>query len=243
MRKAVALFLAVLLAAHVALAGDPWKEKPYTAWTLEDVQKILGESPWAKVVTVEAAWLKGEPHFLQGMAPGCGGRPDLNKPMRTPSQWVVGTPSQSIVAFQVTWDSAKTMRAAKLRLAVLCGTMDQEDTADILEREDDSYTVTISAPDMTPFDGISEEDLLANTYLMLKTTKQRLAPSNVVIAHGFDRKTVFRLTFEFPKKTDSGAPTILPDEKEIELVSTAGKTVLKTKFQPPKMLAKTAIDF
>lgn len=243
MRKTIAAFLAILLCVPPVFAGDPWKDKAYTEWTLEDVQRILSDSPWVKGIPVDAPWIKGQPHFLQGMQAGCGGRPDLNKPMQPPPQWAIGTPTQSVVSFQVSWDSAKTVRAAKLRLAVLCGRTDNDQIADLAEQEQENFMVTVSSPDMTPFDGLSEEQLIANTYLMSKKNKKQMVPTEVRISQGFDRKTVFRLTFQFAKKTESGEPFITPDEKEIELVCSAGKIVVKARFQPPKMITKNGIDF
>jgi hypothetical protein len=243
MRKTIAAFFAILLCVPLVFAGDPWKDKSYTEWTMEDVQKILGDSPWVKEIPVDAPWIKGQPQLLRVMQAGCGGRPDLSKPMRTPPHWSMGIRSQSVVSFQVTWESAKTVRAAKLRRAVLCGRTDNDRIEHLAEQEQENFLVTVFSPDMSPFDGMSKEQLIANTYLMPKKNKQQLAPTNVTISQGFDRKTVHRLTFQFPKKTDSGEPTIAPDEKEIELICSAGKIVLKARFQPPKMTTKNGIDF
>ena len=87
-----------------------------------------------------------------------------------------------------------------------------------------------------------EDALKKNTYLLLKKTKQKVVPDRVVVVHGVDRQSVYRLTFQFPKTTDSGEPVITPDEKEIEFICQAGQTTVKAKFQPPKMVGQKGAD-
>ena len=41
-------FVAILLCVTVLWAGDPWKEKASSEWTVKDVEKILKKSPWAQ---------------------------------------------------------------------------------------------------------------------------------------------------------------------------------------------------
>ncbi len=50
MRVWFAIILLLLLAAP-ALAGDFWKEKPYDQWTMEEVRRVLMDSPWARSYT------------------------------------------------------------------------------------------------------------------------------------------------------------------------------------------------
>jgi hypothetical protein len=244
MRKeiVVSLSTAVLAAATWAATGEPWKEKEYKQWTMEEAQKILNDSPWVHTANVDAAWIKGQPQYLSPLPETCTGRPDMNRPMRTPPQWNLGTMTQSVVAYQIAWRSSRTMRAAQFRLRVLCGRAEEEQGDDALEQDPEQYIITVSSPDMSPFDGMPEEALLQNTYLMLKKNKQRVSPEKVVIGHLMDQRTVFRLTFTFPKRTDSGEPLVAPDEKEIEFVAQAGKIAVKTKFQPQKMAAKSGMD-
>jgi len=239
---AVWLSMAFVAAAAWAGSGDPWKDKDYTQWTMEDVQKILDDSPWVHIANVDAAWIKGQPQYLSPLPETCTGRPEMNKAMRTPPQWNLGTMAESVVAYQIAWRSARTMRAAQFRLAVLCGRAEADQGDEVLEQEPEQYIITVSSPDMSPFDGMSDEALLQNTYLTMKKTKQKVSPEKVVIGHGMDQRTVFRLTFAFPKKSDSGEPLIAPDEKEIEFLVQAGKVAVKTKFQPPKMTAKKGVD-
>lgn len=45
----------IFLLVCLAWAEDPWKKKPWTEWTQEDVKKILLKSPWVKSVRVGRA--------------------------------------------------------------------------------------------------------------------------------------------------------------------------------------------
>jgi hypothetical protein len=58
MKRTIPVILAVFVFAAIALADDVWKSKPYQQWDSKDVQKILNDSPWVRVVRVEAKWQK-----------------------------------------------------------------------------------------------------------------------------------------------------------------------------------------
>lgn len=45
-----ALAAAVVVATAAAAQKDDWRNKPYRQWTKADVQKVLGDSPWAQTV-------------------------------------------------------------------------------------------------------------------------------------------------------------------------------------------------
>src|SRR4051812_16227727 len=113
-RTVAALALASTAVLAMAFSNEPWKDKKYKSWTQDEVQKILFESPWVKMVEVSAPWLKGGTHYLTPLPTDCDGRPDMNRGDRTPASWALGN-NESIVIFQVTWQSAHTVRAAKLR--------------------------------------------------------------------------------------------------------------------------------
>lgn len=241
MRAFASGLLVVLLAVGSAHARDPWKEKPPAEWTLEEVRQVLAESPWVRNVLVPAPWMKGDAQYLQSLPPNCTGRPDMDRDMKPPAGIVAGM-TQSVVVYKITWQNARSVRGARIRLAVLCKQVEPDDAEEEMQREFDEYVITMQSPDMRPFDGMDEETLQKNTYLMPKSTKQRIQPSRVMIRHGADRQTVFSLAFIFPKATDAGEPVLPKDEKEIEFGTQAGKTMIKAKFQPPKMIDTKGSD-
>jgi hypothetical protein len=239
-----ASFLAVAFASMVALAGssEPWKDKEYKIWTQDEVQKILYESPWVKMVEISAPWLKGRTQYLTPLPTDCDGRPDMNRGDRTPTSWQLGG-NESIVIYQVTWQSARTVRAAKLRESILCGRGNAERGEEMLEEQPDDYIITVHSPDMTPFKGIDEDGLVKATSLWPKRTSKKLSPESVTIGrYGSRDGAPYMLTFKFPRKSDNGEPTIANDEREVEFASQIGKFTLKTKFQMQKMTVKSGPD-
>lgn len=240
----VCIFVFAALVLGVSLAAfpsDPWKDKDYKTWTAEEVQKILWESPWVRMVEVSAPWLKGPtPHVLMPMATDCNGRPDMSRSERTPASWATGS-TESIVVYQVTWQSARTVRSAKFRQASLCGRADMERGDDILDQEQDNYVVVVNSPDMTPFESIDDDAWGKNSYLFFKKTGKKIAPDSVVPLR-YGSKAIHSLTFKFPKKSESGEPLLTPDEREIEFASQAGKFSLRTRFQVQKMMVKDKPD-
>ncbi|MGC2697564.1 MAG: hypothetical protein WA738_17390 [Candidatus Angelobacter sp.] len=234
-----AVLLTTVLA--VAMSSEPWKDKDYKSWTHDEVEKILYESPWVKMVEVSAPWLKGQQHYLTPLPVDCDGRPDMSKNDRTPASWTVGG-TDSIVIYQVTWQSAHTVRAARLQDAALCGRGNTERGEEILEAEQDNYVITVHSPDMSPFKGMDEDALIKATSLWPKKSK-KISPESVVIGrYGNENGTPYMLTFKFPRKAENGEPIIGNDEKEVEFATQAGKFILKTKFQMQKMAGKNGPD-
>src|SRR5512142_1250786 len=46
-------YLALLTAAAALAAAGSWRDKDPAQWTPEEVRRILGDSPWAKVVAAD----------------------------------------------------------------------------------------------------------------------------------------------------------------------------------------------
>ena len=86
------------------------------------------------------------------------------------------------------------------------------------------------------------EALKTNSYLMLKSSKEKLLPTNVVIQKGQNDRPV-AIVFEFAKKTAAGEPTIGANEKGVEFYTESGKLNLKTTFDISKMADKAGADY
>jgi len=241
--RAAALFaLALASVVAVAISSEPWKDKEYKSWTQDEVQKILYESPWVKMVEVSAPWLKGRTQYLTPLPADCDGRPDMNRGDRTPASWALGN-NESIVIYQVVWQSSHTVRAAKLREALLCGRGNAERGEELLDEQQENYVITVHSPDMSPFKGMDEDALIKATWLWPKKTSKKFSPESVLIArYGNNNGAPYMLTFKFPRKTDTGEPIIANDEKEVEFANQIGKFTLKTKFQMQKMTVKNGPD-
>ena len=233
-------YLALSSMVATGTSSEPWKDKDYKTWTQDEVKRILYESPWVKMVEVGAPWLKGSMHYLTPLPVDCDGRPDMTQADHTPASWSMGA-TESIVVYQVTWQSARTVRAAKLREAILCGRGNAERGEEMLEETPDDYIITVHSPDMTPFKGMDEDALAKATLLWPKKSSKKFSPESVVIGR-YAGGAPYMLTFKFPRKAENGEPLIAVDEKEIEFSSIAGKFSLKTKFQLQKMIGKSGPD-
>ena len=242
MFRKICAFSGVLLLAASAWAGDPWKEKSYKEWDEKDVQRILADSPWAKIINVEAPWIKGAQDI--GLQPGAtsqggGGASGVSPDMAAgPGQAPV-----PLARFLVRWASATTVRQAIARGALLRGAMQEADAEKYLAQQFAEYVVVLLGPgDLSPFAQGDDKVLKEKAYLSPRRTKQKIAPSRVEVGRSKDGKTVTGVIFYFPKKTEKGEPVIAPDEKEVDFSCRAPGAVFGTKFEPQKMRNKQGAD-
>src|ERR1700676_5385757 len=55
--RTLSVFSAALLFATLLWASDPpWKGKPYQQWDLQDIHRILNDSPWVRVTAITRTW-------------------------------------------------------------------------------------------------------------------------------------------------------------------------------------------
>ncbi len=240
-RKTCAIAGVLLLTAS-AWASDPWKEKSYKEWDENDVQRILADSPWAKVIKVEAPWVKGaEEH---GLVPGATGQGGGGASGVSPD--MAAAPGQApvpLARFLVRWASATTVRQAIARGALLRGAMREADAEKYLAQQFTEYVVVLLGPgDLSPFAQADDKMLKEKAYLSPKKTRQKIAPSRVEVGRSKDGKTVTGVIFYFPKKNEKGEAVIAPDEKEVDFSCRAPGAVFGTKFEPQKMANKQGAD-
>ncbi len=247
------LFACVLLAWA---GGDPWKDKPYQQWDQKDVNRILNDSPWAKVVRVDAPW-RGEAPNTEGKetgsnsnspkpsmrgaggggyGAGAGGGGDEEEGESNQGSAVAQAP------FMVRWNSSRTIREAILRDSLLKGRIQQADIEKAMALPMEEYMVLVAGPDMTPLEKADENSLKGQAFLSTKKAKQRILPDKVQVLRSDDGKNITAVVFLFPKKAANGEVDVVPDEKGIDFVLTVGKLRLKAGFDPPKMADQQGRD-
>lgn len=238
-RRIPASLLLLFAVAALAWASDVWKTKPYQQWDRKDVTKILNDSPWVKTTTVTANWKSGDvmtsPEIVTG-SPSMTAGGGMNGPAGLGIR-----PQEKMAKFEARWVSAETMREAMARLGVLDGKLTQANAASKLADSPTDYEISVGGADMTPFEGFAPPFLAKATYLEMKKSKQKLAPSDVEIVRSADGQKVILVTFKFPK-TDDGKPSVAADEKEIEFVCKLKKATLRFHFDPRKMTDKSGSD-
>ncbi len=254
----------LLLCAAIAWAGgDLWKDKPYQQWDEKDISKILGDSPWARIVHVEAPWRAHGAHPVAAAgAPASGGpaQPSGGMGKMGGSGGGYGTSGGSApaapqqqggideggaapqAAYVIDWESSRTIREALARRAVLQGSIKEEQAEEILKQPVEEYQIFVYGPDMTPFLNAEEETLKSGAFLMTKKGKQKVAPDKIQILKTEDGKSVAKVMFLFPRKLPSGEEFITPSEKGAEFECKAGKTTLRSSFDFGKMADKQGLD-
>jgi len=247
-KKMAGLLAAVLFAAVAVYAGDAWKDKDYQSWDQKDVDKILKDSPWSKHIQFggggsgamdapfTAAGDAAHRDNASGTASSGGGRPTsaING-----TNAVAGNGAQS--DYTICWYSSRTIREALLRRRELGGQTIPEDSRKNISTELGTYQVLVQSMNLG---GLARdvEALKTSSYLMVKSTKEKILPSNVVVQKGQNDRPV-AIVFEFPKKSATGEPTISATEKGVEFYTEAGKMNLKATFEISKMADKQGADY
>ena len=216
MRKVVFLSSAVLVVAALVFAGgDPWKSKPYQQWDAKDVQRVLEDSPWSKIIQVEATWKNGKdnsgndmngPAVATNQQVPAGGGGGKSVGGSAPSAPAAATPgagdsgnSSGSASFLIRWVSSKTVEKAVYRKAQLAGQMKPEDAEKELAKQLDVYELVVFGPDMKPFQSADEGTLKTDGYLIEKKTKQKISPMKVEITRAPDGTSTSR-SVPFPKE-------------------------------------------
>jgi hypothetical protein len=203
------VLLAVAVPAALLAADEAWKSKPYQQWDQKDVQKVLTDSPWSRVVRMEAKWRaaggNGVPVDRDASSPGnygaqggtsansgnVGGNSSYGMGAGAPSSANSGSIAQNSsimnsgktpeTTFMIRWFSALTVREALARAQVLSGSMTESDAGKALADQPAEYTITVAGQDMTPFLKAEEKDLAGTAYLIAKKQNAKIPASHVVI--------------------------------------------------------------
>jgi|ERR1700728_30229 len=254
MRKAILVGFALIVLAAVVFAGnnDPWKAKPYQQWDDKDVRKILGDSPWARIIQVDATWTNlkeiatadsSQPASGSTAAPAAGGKMG-SSPTAAANPTVGATPGtpppdpgdpKPQVPFAVRWVSSRTLQRAAARSAELAGQIKPEDAEKQLANPPDVYEIALTGPDMRPFQSADEDTLIKSADLIDKKSKQKISPSKVQINRAADGKKVQAIAFIFPKKAGNGEPAIPEDEKSVDFVCNVNGAKIHLTFDVTKM--------
>jgi hypothetical protein len=239
----------VLIAAIVAYASDPWKDKDPASWDEKDVQKILQDSPWSHKVQMGASGGGAVPGTMTGTGgaahPDMG--PDNGRLANGGGTGIAGTtiavPNGNLgpqTDFSISWVSSRTVREAQARRRELGGVSPNIARRDLAKPAED-YEVMVASSDMSVLAKEREEELKAHAALTLKNTKAIISPSRVVLQRGPTGR-VSAIIFVFEKKAANGEPTFASDEKGADFVTQAGKTKLKVSFDFTKMKDRQGLD-
>jgi hypothetical protein len=247
--KILLIGTAALLLGVAVLASDVWKDKPYQSWDQKDVQKVMGDSPWAQKVEIgtPAGGGANDPAFSPtGNAAhtdqnisnptGMNNRQGGNNP--TGADQMGGGGQQVYLA---RWLSSRTIREAIARGEELNGKAADEATKS-LAGTPETYQVLILSRNLRPFQTAGEDALKSSIYLETKKSHEKIMPSKVDLVKGSDGQHLLGVVVEFPKKSASGEATLASDEKGADFVADAGNLKLKFHFDFSKMQDKQGLD-
>jgi hypothetical protein len=249
-KKIAGVLAAVLFAAVVVCASVVWKDKDFDKWDQKDVEKILKDSPWSKQVqyggggtgAMEAPLSSpGSDAAHDGNGGGGGGGGNGRNGLSASGSLGASQGMGAATNFFVRWYSSRTVREAMARQRELNGTPADE-ARKSLEGEIDSYEVLLQSTNLAAFAKEGEAALKDHSYLMLKSNKDKIAPSKVTLIKGQGDR-VAAVQFDFPRKKDSGEPTLGPGEKGVEFFTKAGATPLTVSFDLSKMADKKGADY
>jgi hypothetical protein len=241
---AVCFFVLLVAGLAAAAANDPWKEKDPQDWDQKDVQKILSDSPWSKQFqfgsTMDGSTGSATTAVGSAAHPSVGS-PEGMRPGAPPQVSSDLSPGMGpITKYTVSWRSSRTVREALLREKELAHSFPDQARKDLAAKFD-VYQISVTGSNLSAFAKETSESLAAHSYLMAKSSKEKIVPAKVVIQKSPSGNPV-SILFDFPQKTAAGEPTIEPKEKSVEFAAKAGNLPLKVTFDISKMSAKEGRD-
>ncbi len=246
MRSRIAVLSVCFALAVAAWAGDPWKEKTYKEWDEKDVNKILGDSPWARVISVPAFWRSGGSSIPSvggrgggGGAAGEGG--GGGEAVSGGTRGGSGGGDTPVAHFTLRWGSARTVHEALARYALLHGAPEAE-AAKIIAQPATEHQLILLGNDMTPFLRSDEKSLMEKSFVRPRKSKLKIAPSRVEIMRSQDGKRISVIIFHFAMKSEVGEPVIAADEKTVEFECRTDNASFSASFELQKMVSKAGPD-
>jgi len=233
---------AMALAVGLLWADGSWKQKPYTQWTVAEVNEVLANSPWVRhdefIVSVKQGTVAPAPDPKRQA--DTANRPHSVQELRqrgNSSQESSVNLARAVLYFE--WSSSLTVRQAVLRRMQLQrkanGSMPQQ----LLDRQPAHYVITVYGSAMSLFADSSEEALRQHSYLELKGSRRMVPAAKAEPVRLGLLLTAIR--FYFARETE-GKPTILIEEKKVKFVYKPEHGVIGMEFDLREMLRNAKPD-
>ncbi len=230
----------LLLLFGCGLAAADFWHKPYTEWSEKDAAKMMNDSPWAKSASVAMSGPGGSggaPAMAGGgggfgggapRGPQGGGGSEIG-----PGAQGSGPPSFDIVA---RWQSALPIRQAFVRLKFGAEADKSAEAAKVLEGQERPYEIVLSGPMGMFLDGKPGEAAKALSEVSFLSSRRTGAIQAVQIEVGKPGKTM-DVVFAFPRSMP-----FTVEDKEVELTTKLGASVLKYKFKLKDMVVNGKLE-
>jgi hypothetical protein len=261
--KALALLSAsVITGGALALCGSvPWKDKPYEKWTQKDIVLILQDSPWGKAVPYVGGTMRqlgnnnldetdgsvgsggtvqggaGSEHTGSNGAVTGGGFGSI---LPAEHDTVLNDPRKP-KTYYVLWYSARTVREAEARQAMLARQATEEQMKQWVSSAPADYEVMVRGLDMSLFDERPKQSFLDKAFLQFTSSDHKIMPTQVEYLKKKDGH-VISVIFHFPTKSASGEPLFSPGAKRIDFYCHVADGTIRTWFEPGQMLDNQGED-
>jgi hypothetical protein len=239
------------LAGLAGAGNNPWTSKPYQQWDDKDIAKILKDSPWTRTVLVEQTWKPLNPADVESddaaspghaAAPGSGGVNAQRAPQAStqpmpvlPAENDDDAPARGAdTPFLVYWASSRTLREALARRAVLHAGNDPKQADEYVNAPQEEYQVLVQGKDMAPFQRRDEKAYASMSWLQVKPSKDKIAPSHVTYTRDA-ANVVNGAIFFFAKTRADGSPLFTAQSKTADFSCKVGASTIHASFDFAKM--------
>jgi len=215
------LLVTLSCCASILLAGEPWDEKPFTDWEIEDLYKLSQNSPWAREVFITLRAIREyagiQPHTV---------------PVYTRDGGVVGYKTvgrhQTRTGYEhdrvvVQWASSLTLRQARVRQGELKGAMSAEREAELLASPSEHYAIAVRGAYLHAFlqrtDEAARDSALQSVYLRPRSGKTRIFAADMKVFPSGEPEDLLLgepvVWFLFPRQLE-GKPAISAWESKVD---------------------------
>ena len=209
-----------LVLSSVCFAADLWETTPFTGWTSETMQVLLGASPWAGEATVTR--------------------------VRTPAP---GTPAPLTEKAVVTWTTALPMRQALVREAVGLNGSVPKDAEAYLSATPNTYIVALKifgAPTSASY--AAQAQAVQKETFLIRTDGRNPLDAITVEGRALDSSGRILADPAAAQSVDGGATVFVFQfsrglaltmlDREVEFVTKVGSLNIKKKFKMKDMVYK-----
>jgi len=143
--------------------------------------------------------------------------------------------------YYVLWYSARTVREAEARQAMLAHQATEEQMKQWVSSAPADYEVMVRGLDMSLFDERPKQSFLDKAFLQMASPSQKVIPTQVEYVKTKDGH-VSSVIFHFPTKSASGEPLFSPEAKRIDFYCHVADGTIRTWFEPGQMVDNQGED-
>jgi hypothetical protein len=241
MRWVVRTAVVPILASAALVASDFWDDKDPTAWSDDQAERLLTDSPWAQTAVVMSAdfslanrvgglsgGVVGRGVGSRGAFGGSGGGVGGDGAGNLGGGSFLASPDRIRVA--VRWSSARPVKLALARLRSL-GKLPTDTPIRAEEAEEEPfYRISVSGLPPQAYTTISE---LTAVTVLKRQNATSLDPTSVHFEYEGDLLTIDYLF--------SKADPVTIADREVEFVTKVGESAIKKKFRPRDMVFQSKL--